>query len=124
MMMTLTFTAWESKALRCYIDLEATRVRIMLGDVVLFLFETLSFQSGSLECGMATGCVKILKKAYEFDHLGKFIPENKRGKDVYLFRGELSLFHFHTNGLQTFTLIIFWIGNGFNFFLRVDIIFE
>ena len=37
---------------------------------------------------MATGCVKILKKAYEFDHLGKFIPENKRGKDVDLFRGE------------------------------------
>ena len=46
------------------------------------------FQSGSLECGMATGCVKILKKAYEFDHLGKFIPENKRGKDIDLFRGE------------------------------------
>ena len=37
---------------------------------------------------MATGCVKILKKAYEFDHLGKFIPEHKRGKDVDLFRGE------------------------------------
>ena len=36
---------------------------------------------------MATGCVKIVKKAYEFDHIGKFIPENKRGKDVDLFRG-------------------------------------
>jgi hypothetical protein len=45
---------------------------------------------------MATGCVKILKKAYEFDHLGKFIAENKRGKDVDLFRGEVwvSLFIF------------------------------
>ena len=73
---------------------------------------------------MATGCVKILKKAYELDHLGKFIPVNKRGKDVDLFRGELSLFHLHTNGLQTFTLILFWIGNGFNFVLLVDIIFE
>eukprot|EP00090_Calanus_glacialis_P047448 TRINITY_DN9866_c0_g1_i2.p1 TRINITY_DN9866_c0_g1~~TRINITY_DN9866_c0_g1_i2.p1 ORF type:complete len:133 (-),score=13.95 TRINITY_DN9866_c0_g1_i2:12-410(-) len=68
MMMTLTFTAWKSKALRCYTDLDATR-------------------SGSLECGMATGCVKILKKAYELDHLGKFIPKNKRGEDVDLFRG-------------------------------------
>ena len=61
---------------------------------------------------MATGCVKILKKAYELDHLGKFIPKNKRGEDVDLFRGELSLFHFHTNNLQTFTLIIFWVGKG------------
>jgi hypothetical protein len=42
---------------------------------------------------MATGCVKILKKAYEFDHLGKFIPENKRGKDVDLFRGELGFLY-------------------------------
>ena len=73
---------------------------------------------------MATGCVKILKKAYEFDHLGKFIPENKRGKDVDLFRGELSLFKFPTSGLQTFTLIIFWVGNSFNSVLVVNIIFN
>ena len=31
------------------------------------------FQSRSLECGMATGCVKILRKALDFDHYGKFI---------------------------------------------------
>ena len=37
---------------------------------------------------MATGCVKILKRAFDFDHLGKFIPEHKRGQDVDLFRGE------------------------------------
>ena len=68
---------------------------------------------------MATGCVKILKKAYELDHLGKFIPVNKRGKDVDLFRGKLSLFHLHTNGLKTFILIIFLVVNGFNFVLLV-----
>ena len=39
-----------------------------------------------------TGCVKIFKKAYEFYHLGKFIPEHKRGKDVDLFRGEVRAF--------------------------------
>jgi len=66
--MTLTVTQRRTLAMRCYTDLEAT-------------------QSNSLECGMATGCVKILKKAYEFDHLGRFIPEHKRGKDVDLFRG-------------------------------------
>ena len=38
---------------------------------------------------MATGCVKILKIAYEFDHLGEFIPVHKRGQDVDLFRGKL-----------------------------------
>ena len=46
------------------------------------------FQSKSLECGMATGCVKIVNKAFEFDHLGKFIPAHKRAKDVDLFRGD------------------------------------
>ena len=47
-----------------------------------------STQARSLECGMATGCVKILKRAFDFDHLGKFIPEHKREPDVDLFRGQ------------------------------------
>ena len=59
------------------------------------------FQSKSLECGMATGCVKILKKAYEFDHLGKFIPLHKRGQDVDLFRGGRGFLSFFKNQLVT-----------------------
>merc|ERR1712106_913022 len=67
-MMTLMLTQQRTRAMRCYTDIDAT-------------------QSNSLECGMATGCVKILKRAFDFDHLGKFIPEHKRGQDVDLFRG-------------------------------------
>ena len=98
MMMILTLSQRRTIAIRCYTDLEATQVR-NTGNRLKIYF--VCFQSKSLECGMATGCVKIFKKAYEFDHLGKFIPEHKRGKDVDLFRGEVrvSLFHFHTNGL-------------------------
>jgi len=56
-------------AIRCYTDLEAT-------------------QGASMECGMATGCVKIYKKALEFDpYDGKFIPPEKRGTDIDYFRG-------------------------------------
>jgi len=55
--------------IRCYTDLAAT-------------------QSKSLECGMATGCVKITKKADDFDPVtGKFIPVERRRKNVDLFRG-------------------------------------
>ena len=39
---------------------------------------------------MATGCVKIVKRAKEFDpSTGKFIPEEKRAKSVDLFKGRL-----------------------------------
>ena len=39
---------------------------------------------------MATGCVKIVKKAPEFDpSTGKYIPEEKRVKSVDLFKGKL-----------------------------------
>ena len=38
-----------------------------------FLSLYLLFQAASVECGMATGCVKILRKALDFDHYGKFI---------------------------------------------------
>ena len=93
--MMIIFSVKESESLRCYTDLEATRVYYALASLMDPQFSSL--QSGSLECGMATGCVKILKKAYEFDHLGKFIPENKRGKDVDLFRGE--------QHVQIFTLL-------------------
>lgn len=54
-------------SIRCYINLEESR---------------------SLECGMATGCVKIVKRAPEFDPAtGKFIPEEKRVASVDLFKG-------------------------------------
>ena len=46
-------------------------------------------QSRSLECGMATGCVKILKKGSDFDPItGKFVPEEKRPPTVELFKGK------------------------------------
>ena len=41
---------------------------------------------------MATGCVKIVKRAKEFDpSTGKFIPEEKRAKSVDLFKGGKSV---------------------------------
>ena len=52
------------------------------------------FQGNSMECGMATGCVKIIKRAFEFDHLGGFIPLHKRDRDVELFRGKLGIVRF------------------------------
>ena len=73
----IIFSVKESESLRCYTDLEATRVYYALAS--LMDPQLSSLQSGSLECGMATGCVKIVKKAYEFDHLGHFIPLHKRG---------------------------------------------
>ena len=84
MMMILMMTENRIIAIRCYTDLEATQVMLMVENHKTCFY---LFQSKSLECGMATGCVKILKKAYEFDHLGKFIPLHKRGQDVDLFRG-------------------------------------
>ena len=50
----------------------------------------LLFQSLSVECGMSTGCLKIYKKAAQFDTSGEFIPPHKREADLQLFRGELS----------------------------------
>ena len=45
---------------------------------------------------MATGCVKIVKSAKEFDpSTGKFIPEEKRAKSVDLFKGR-RWFYFET----------------------------
>lgn len=66
--LTLSLTSVQkSEAIRCYTNLE---------------------ESKSLECGMATGCVKIVKKAPEFDpKSGKFIPEEERAKSVDLFKG-------------------------------------
>ena len=37
---------------------------------------------------MNTGCLKIFKKSQGFDNHGKFIPPEKRGDDIQLFRGE------------------------------------
>merc|ERR1719410_1363558 len=68
MMMMMSLITRLSHSIRCYTDLEAT-------------------QAASVECGMATGCVKILRKALDFDHYGRYIPEHKRGPDVDLFRG-------------------------------------
>ena len=40
---------------------------------------------------MATGCVKIVKRAPEFDPAtGKFIPEEKRVASVDLFKGNVA----------------------------------
>jgi len=59
----------QTQGLRCYTDLDATK-------------------SMSVECGMNTGCVKIYKKADEYDpDTGKFIPQHKRGPEKQLFRG-------------------------------------
>ena len=52
-------------------------------------YQFFTVQSRSLECGMATGCVKILKKGSDFDPItGKFVPEEKRAATVELFKGE------------------------------------
>ena len=37
---------------------------------------------------MNTGCLKIFKKAAQFDQFGAFIPPHRRGDDIQLFRGE------------------------------------
>ena len=55
--------------------------------LIFTAFSLSFFQSSSMECGMATGCVKILKRAKDFDNTGEFIPVHKRGPDVDLFRG-------------------------------------
>ena len=79
------FFILESNALRCYTDLEASQVNHLK-----FTFNIedskINLKASSVECGMATGCVKILKKALDFDYDGKYIPEHKRGPDVDLFR--------------------------------------
>ena len=85
MILLLILTECGTMAIRCYTDLAATQVRNG-GNSLKIKFH--NFQSKSLECGMATGCVKIVNKAFEFDHLGKFIPAHKRAKDVDLFRGD------------------------------------
>jgi len=54
--------------LRCYTDIPATK-------------------SLSVECGMNTGCLKIFKKAAQFDEDNTFIPPHRRGEDTQLFRG-------------------------------------
>ena len=37
---------------------------------------------------MNTGCLKIFKKAEQFDEYGTFIPPHRRGEDTQLFRGD------------------------------------
>ena len=54
-------------------DLEATQVTKWMKIVLKIQFY--HFQSKSLECGVATGCLKIVKKAYESGHVGKFISK-------------------------------------------------
>lgn len=68
LIMFLVISSWVkiSQSIRCYTNLEESR---------------------SLECGMATGCVKIVKKSSEFDAQGKFIPKEKRSESVDLFKG-------------------------------------
>ena len=37
---------------------------------------------------MNTGCLKIFKKAAQFDEDNTFIPPHRRGDDTQLFRGK------------------------------------
>ena len=37
---------------------------------------------------MNTGCLKIFKKAAQFDEYNTFIPPHRRGEDIQLFRGD------------------------------------
>ncbi|XP_023341577.1 uncharacterized protein LOC111711442 [Eurytemora carolleeae] len=64
----LVYSPVPTSQLRCYTDLEANK-------------------ANSVECGMNTGCLKIYKKAQGFDEENKFIPLEKRGTDIELFRG-------------------------------------
>ena len=84
-MLLIFFFILESNALRCYTDLEATQVN-HFNSLLTLKTDKINLQASSVECGMATGCVKILKKALDFDYDGKYIPEHKRGPDVDLFR--------------------------------------
>eukprot|EP00090_Calanus_glacialis_P043605 TRINITY_DN77225_c0_g1_i1.p1 TRINITY_DN77225_c0_g1~~TRINITY_DN77225_c0_g1_i1.p1 ORF type:complete len:133 (+),score=9.43 TRINITY_DN77225_c0_g1_i1:156-554(+) len=70
LLFSLFFSLFFSLAisLRCYTDVAATK-------------------SLSVECGMSTGCLKIYKKAAQFDSGGVFIPPHKRSQDLQLFRG-------------------------------------
>ena len=54
---------------------------------------SLNLQSLSVECGMNTGCLKIFKKAAQFDSYGTFIPPHRRGEDTQLFRGDSKSFN-------------------------------
>ena len=42
---------------------------------------------------MNTGCLKIFKKAAQFDSYGTFIPPHRRGEDTQLFRGDSKSFN-------------------------------
>ena len=71
--------------LRCYTDIPATKVNKKQLNLKLNLL----CQSLSVECGMNTGCLKIFKKAAQFDEDNTFIPPHRRGEDTQLFRGKL-----------------------------------
>ena len=71
--------------LRCYTDIPATKVW-KWWEIVIWP-NLLNLQSLSVECGMNTGCLKIFKKAEQFDEYGTFIPPHRRGEDTQLFRG-------------------------------------
>ena len=71
--------------LRCYTDIPATKVW-KWWEIVMWP-NLLNLQSLSVECGMNTGCLKIFKKAEQFDEYGTFIPPHRRGEDTQLFRG-------------------------------------
>ena len=74
--------------LRCYTDIPATKVWKLRREIVI-LTNFVNLQSLSVECGMNTGCLKIFKKAEQFDEYGTFIPPHRRGEDTQLFRGEI-----------------------------------
>ena len=80
----------KASSLRCYTDVGATKVEFhKFWEYPLYWSYFFSLQSLSVECGMSTGCLKIYKKAAQFDSGGVFIPPHKRSQDLQLFRGKL-----------------------------------
>ena len=91
--------------------------------ICFFNFECLlkfNVQSASVECGMATGCVKILRKALDFNHDGKYIPEHKRGPDIDLFRNQ-SVSQSKSKQLLTVTVEEVFGSLDQNFLIQVKI---
>ena len=69
---------------------------------------------------MATGCVKILRKALDFNHDGKYIPEHKRGPDIDLFRNQ-SVSQSKSKQLLTVTVEEVFGSLDQNFLIQVKI---
>ena len=61
---------------------------------------------------MNTGCLKIFKKAAQFDEYGTFIPPHRRGEDTQLFRGNF------LDAEASQPLVMFVLPNGKHILFR------